>query len=1161
METVFQRLNHVPRLLLTPDADITGGFSDLFLGRELGGYRLVERVGEGGMGAVYRAVASADGAGATVAVKVIKRGMDTESVLRRFHNEQHILAALEHPNIARLISAGATPDGLPFVVMEFISGKPLLEYCDERRLPVAARLELFRKVCDAVRCAHEKQVVHRDIKPSNIMVTAEGEPKLLDFGIAKILDRHLLELSREITQTQAPVMTPQYASPEQARGESVTPASDIYALGVLLYELLTGRRPYRVRGYTPHELVRAICEQAPQRPSSAVMRAADFGEPGPEPAAAARGGSRKTLHARLQGDLDAIVLKALCKDPNHRYRSAADFSADVLRHLEGVRVRAPHPGVLYGVRGRTLAAVLALLLAIVAAGWWWRGRTGAERRSVAVLGFENLSRQASVEWLSTALTEMLSTEMAAGGSLRTVAGEQVTQVKQELALPNAPSYTPATLGRLRRSLSADYVVLGSYLALGEGRGMKVRLDLRLQETRRGEVVAAVSETRPAAELAVLVNLTGSFLRRKLGAGEGRPDDTPSLARLLPANPEAARAYSEGLERMRRFDSLRARELLREAVRLEPGHALSHAALATVSAQLGFDPEAREESKKALDLASGLGREARLLIEGRYHESHKQWDRAEEVYRTLCRLYPDSLEYGLRLSAAEWQMGETRRALETVGQLRTMSSAAQDPRVDFAEAEAAQAASDFKRAREAAARAASAGLAQGLRVLAARAHIAESRILLEMGNPQEAVRASGEARKLFEAAGHRQGVAWALSEAAGVLTQAGDVGAARTSFEEALGICRETGDQACIGNNLDSIGVLLRRQGDVAGALRMHEQALAARRAVGDRPGVAMALYNIGNVREVLGDLKGARAADTESLDIRRSLGLKRAGALTMSRLAVVRRKEGEMAEALAMARDSVQELRSIGDRGGLAMALYNLGLIRLDRGDLAGARSAYQEALTIRRSQGDKNNTAQVLTGLASVAIAEDRLADARRYLEESITIRQGLGEKLALAQSRLGMAELLMEEGDVRAAVRSARDAVPEFDRLQAAPARAEANLVFAAALAAARQGGEARVRLSAARAQLRTSSDRGLSLRELLVKGKVEASGGRKAEAVRALEQAISGAGQYELPGLELEARLELARLGTGSAAQVAADAGKAGYRLVARKANALVHGAGRR
>ncbi|PWU07501.1 MAG: serine/threonine protein kinase, partial [Terriglobia bacterium] len=201
--------------------------ADSYLGRHLGEYQLVQRIGEGGMGAVYRARSSS---GQQVAIKVIKRGMDTDAILRRFHNERRILAALDHPNVAHLLDAGSTEDGIPYFVMEYIAGRPLNEYCDTQRLPVDARLRLFEKVCSAVECAHQIHVIHRDIKPENILVTPEGEPKLLDFGIAKILERNIITVSQDATLTLGPVMTPRYASPEQARGGTVTPASDIFSL-------------------------------------------------------------------------------------------------------------------------------------------------------------------------------------------------------------------------------------------------------------------------------------------------------------------------------------------------------------------------------------------------------------------------------------------------------------------------------------------------------------------------------------------------------------------------------------------------------------------------------------------------------------------------------------------------------------------------------------------------------------------------------------------------------------------------------------------------------------------------------------------------------------------------------------------------------------------
>src|SRR5262245_4566221 len=287
------------------------------------------------MGVVHRA--RRIDSGEELAIKLIKRGMDTESVLRRFHNEREILESLNHPNIARILDAGATGDGLPYFVIEYIAGQPISKYCDSNRLSIDARLRLFEKVSAAVQCAHEAHVVHRDIKPENILVTAGGEPKLLAFGIAKVLD--IAGPTQDATLTIIPVMTPHYASPEQARGAPVSSASDIYSLGVLLFELLAGCSPYRVTGSSAAAFVHAITHEVPLRPSLSIAHR-NPADPKAAAMVANRGTDLVELRRTLTGDLDAIVLTALAKDPEQRYTTVAEFSADIRRHLDGGRVSA-----------------------------------------------------------------------------------------------------------------------------------------------------------------------------------------------------------------------------------------------------------------------------------------------------------------------------------------------------------------------------------------------------------------------------------------------------------------------------------------------------------------------------------------------------------------------------------------------------------------------------------------------------------------------------------------------------------------------------------------------------------------------------------------------------------------------------------------------------
>ena len=340
----------------------------------IGAWRVVAPAGEGGMGTVY-AVERDDGEyRMRAALKVVRSGLHLDAAfVRRFREERQILARLDHPNVARLLDGGVTNDGRPYYVMEFVDGAPIDRWCDARRLSIEARLALFVKVCDGVAAAHAREIVHRDLKPSNVLVTAQGEPKLLDFGIAKTLAplrytaEHALagidsstSVRSTLTRTGERLLTPEYASPEQIRGEAVTPATDVYALGVLLYELLTGQRPYHGRNRSRHEIERAILEEAPTRPSAVATRPA--GEPasdanggtGPsasaESIAAARGLTPNELRRRLRGDLDTIVLAALRKEPERRYDTAAALAADVRRHLEGRAVHARGDSAAYRLR-------------------------------------------------------------------------------------------------------------------------------------------------------------------------------------------------------------------------------------------------------------------------------------------------------------------------------------------------------------------------------------------------------------------------------------------------------------------------------------------------------------------------------------------------------------------------------------------------------------------------------------------------------------------------------------------------------------------------------------------------------------------------------------------------------------------------------------------
>lgn len=355
----------------------------------VGPYRLQRLLGRGGMGNVYLGLREGDELAQAVAVKVIRRGMDSAVIVRRFHNERQILASLHHPSIARLLEGGTTEVGLPFFVMEYIDGQPLDLFCESRGLSTEKRLRLFLEVCGAVQYAHQKLVVHRDLKPSNILVTPDGVPKLLDFGIARILDPQAEPGALDLTAIDRP-LTPEYASPEQVRGEAMTTASDVYSLGVVLYRLLTGRPPYQLSTRSSEEILRVVNETVPERPSAAVGRAGAPAE------------RRAELRRRLAGDLDNIVLKALHKDPARRYASADQLADDLIRHLKGFPVRARPDALSYRVGkfiGRHRVAVLATsvaALALIATTGLalWQAEVARSQRSLAEARFNDLRKLA-----------------------------------------------------------------------------------------------------------------------------------------------------------------------------------------------------------------------------------------------------------------------------------------------------------------------------------------------------------------------------------------------------------------------------------------------------------------------------------------------------------------------------------------------------------------------------------------------------------------------------------------------------------------------------------------------------------------------------------------------------------------------------------------------
>ncbi|HRH41168.1 MAG TPA: protein kinase [Pyrinomonadaceae bacterium] len=404
------------------------------LGKTIGKYRILNEIGEGGMGSVY--LAERDDLGNKVALKIVKKGMDTADLLRRFQTEQKILANLEHPNIAHLLDNGTTDDGLPYYVMEYVEGETLLNFAEKNQLSTKTRLEIFRKICSAIQFAHNRLVVHRDLKPSNILITNDLEPKLLDFGIAKVLTPEKSEIKG--TATLLGMMTPNYASPEQLRGETVTTASDIYSLGVILYELMTGTIPFNMKQYTLIEMMEVVSNTEPQTPSNVINQVAP----------------NTNIISQLKGDLDNIILKALKKEPERRYLSAEQFSEDIRRHLEGLPVKA-RPDT-FGYRtskfvkrnklGVAAASLVALSLIGGIIGTTYQATIAQQQRNRAEKRFEDLRQLSNrlifkyneaISNLPGATSTRAMFVQEATQFLDSLASEQTNDDKLQIELANA----------------------------------------------------------------------------------------------------------------------------------------------------------------------------------------------------------------------------------------------------------------------------------------------------------------------------------------------------------------------------------------------------------------------------------------------------------------------------------------------------------------------------------------------------------------------------------------------------------------------------------------------------------------------------------------------------------------------------------------------------
>jgi len=780
--------------------------------------------------------------------------------------------------------------------------------------------------------------------------------------------------------------------------------------------------------------------------------------------------------------------------------------------------------IIYG----SSATVIVLLISAAWLAWHFKSPSPARvspvqiRKSIAVLGFHSLSGRAEDTWLATALSEMLSTEMAGGERLRLVSGEEVANLRIASPWLQTDSLDQGTTARIGNALSSDMLVLGSYTILGNSNHAQIRIDVRMQDARTGEILTEIAEIGSAQDLFRLVSRVGAKLRDRLGVPPLEDIDEAGILASLPLDPDAARFYALGLSKLRKFDALAAKDLLLQATAADPKFSLGHAMLARAWSQLGYEQTHREEAKKALDLGGDLPRAEHMLVEGEYYESIGNQERAASVYHALYELFPDNVEYGLHFANAEIRAGHAAQALDALHRLRALPPpSSDDPRIDLTEAVAIKTSLPASLAliRSAINKAS----IQGKKMVYALARRDECLNLLYSEHPEQASPVCEDAYEIFVTSGNRLGAADAIRLIGDYQGSVGQIDQAIASYRRALGLLQELGEHEKTGAILNNMAVDYANQGNLDRAEQLYREAKTHFEQSGDKQNVATALSNIADILYLRGQLVPAAKTYQETIDLIATIDHGE-GWYPTYRLADLTLTQGNVREAKKLAQEAVEAIRPTeGSYQALSQATIELGEALKAEGDLAGARQQFLAAQDLQKKVGD-----------------------------------QGL-----VQESQAELADLALEEKHPEQAESLIRPAIAEFEKEKSDPALASAYTILSHALLIENKFEDARTSIDAAIRYSQTSSDPSLKFSAIIERARVEAAGSHgqavPPAALQDLRATIAAAKKLGYYNLETEARLALGELqlksnpgaGRVTLTELALEAQGRGFGLIAHRA----------
>jgi len=830
----------------------------------------------------------------------------------------------------------------------------------------------------------------------------------------------------------------------------------------------------------------------------------------------------------------SVIQELPAAAPTRASESATDVgklvtqAPDSVQHAPIPTERRPAYAFVFAVG----LAVLLLVAATAAFAWrygWLRSKpifahtdVVHMRRAVAVLGFQNLSGRSQDSWLATALSEMLSTELAGGEELRLISGEDVANLRISAPWPSTGTLDRGTSARIGSALDCDVLVLGSYMLIGAGDQAQLRLDVRMQDVKSGEILAENAEVGGTQELFRLTSRIGAQLRSRLGVERLQGSEEAAVVAALPLDQEAERFYSLGVAKLRQFDALAAKDLLEQAAEADPKFAMVHAMLARAWAQLGYEQKHHEEAKKAFDLSADLPRAQRLVVEGEYYESLGKQEQAASVYHALFELYPDSVDYGLRLAAAQTLSGHGVQAMEVVRQLRKLPPpSSDDPRIDLAESRAMK---DDKVAALGIVRAAIRKASdRGQMLLYALARKEECMILLYGEHPDQGPPACEDAYNIFLGAGNRVAAADAVRLMGDGLGSQGHHQPAIETYQRALNLLEGMGEHEKTGSILNNMAINFANEGNLERAEQLYRQAKLQFQESGDPDNQLTAIGNIADILYLRGNLSGAQKMYEDALKIASSLDDYEPGYLYY-RLADLNLVQGRVQEAHRLAQEAIDAYAPThGAYGYLSMAMLELGEVLQAQGDISGARAQFQQALATQQKVGMLELAGETQSELAALAIEE------------------GHGEP----------AEALI------------RTALEQFEKEKSDPDSSSAYTLLSRALLLEGKVEDARKAAQRGSELSLTSSDPALKLPSEIQQARVEiATGGEAnwASAQRRLHSVITTASRLGYYNFECEARLELGQLqlklnsslGHKQLKALASETRTHGYELIARHAD---------